>query len=159
MICDYTDSGLGFEETIRLFEDRVAIAGWRRFGLRWERTVALAGLDPTPSRIWARHRPYSWIGVVVFFGMLILTVLVSFAVQAIGAKPHVSSLVTLATVAAWIGCVLVFLLLTRPIEFAMYRTKGHVQVFTVTCRRPAAREAFEKFIAAVSNQILQVAAA
>jgi len=153
MICSYREKAWGFEQTMELFDDHITVAGHKRFGVRWERSIPLAGLDPTPSRLWMRHRPYSNAAVFVFFVMMIVTVVVSLLRDAAGATSRANGTVVLLLVVVWIGSVLALLFIRRRFEYAMFNTTGHVQSFTVTCRDAASQQSFDAFVAAVSEQI------
>jgi hypothetical protein len=154
MIVQYIDRAIGYEQTLTLFDDHVEIAGRKRFGTRWNKNVPLAGLDPTPSRVWARYRPYSPVAVFVFFAFLIVTVVGSMMTEPSNVYSRPREYAVLAVVGSWIVAVLVLLLFTRPIEHATFSAAGHLlPVLFVTVRRKSARADFEAFVAAVSEQI------
>ncbi|HSP35090.1 MAG TPA: hypothetical protein VLU46_12290 [Thermoanaerobaculia bacterium] len=138
---------------MELFDDHIDIAGRRRFGARWSRTVHLAGLNATPSRVWASERPYTHAAVFVFFAFFIVTVVGSLILDA--ANVHGTSMLVLAAVIVWIAAVLALLLISRSVEHVIFSTMGHVPVIIVTLRRKSQRADFDAFVEATSERIRQ----
>ncbi|MGA8808372.1 MAG: hypothetical protein WB973_10880 [Thermoanaerobaculia bacterium] len=152
----YTEKEGAYEQTMELHEDHVDLIGHRRFGVHWSQTVPLSGLNSKPARVSSRYRPYSRHAVFVFISFLLIMMIVGLLDNFIHLPP-ITGTVLFAPLCAWLVVVLALLFISRRVELAIFATTTATVALTVTCRYSDDHEAFEAFVAAVSEQIRQKA--
>jgi hypothetical protein len=147
-IATYNERRFDGRRVFRLFRDRISISGSTALGPRFELTVPLKTLLPTPDRYWNRQNGF-WSGVSMF---------VLFAVVPLG----FASVLTpwwkgfFGVIAA--GGLLLALATARRIEWAAFRNAMGQETVNVARSGPD-RAQFQSFVTAVSGAITSAAEA
>lgn len=142
VIATYQEKRMDGYRVFELYSDRVVVKGAQYIGGKFETTVMLQALEPTPSKLVSRNR--------AFFQGIVMALVATTLIQS-NLLPVTSYWGGLALVLG-IGGVLMSLTTLRPIEWANFCTSAGISVVSIARAGPDAKR-FQEFVDLFSKQV------